>query len=234
MRRSSSCSADLRSASAEERSSTGPPEVENSCTAKATESIELWRPAMATPAWASWSPSAPQALQLGDEPADLAGGDARADGDAADLLDDDRQLAQRVSLRRLHGGVERKLGGPLGEGDDRSQQIVGAGWVRAEAGHVLDIGRGRQVDVRERSRNSQEASRGSTARSVSALGAGTARPALRPPSPGCRRARRAWRRRRPPAVICTRRARRSLRVRLARDQPSRSRASRGRISRVLS
>ena len=65
-------------------------------------------------------------LELGDEPDDLAGGDAGADREAADLVDDGGGVAVRVGAGGLHGGVKGEAVALLGEGDDGGDEVFGA------------------------------------------------------------------------------------------------------------
>ena len=88
--------------------------------------MQLCMPETATAASPSWSSVGCGGLELADEPRDLAGGDAGADGEPADLLDDERHLAEAVGAGRLHGGLEREPVGLLGERDDRGDEVVGA------------------------------------------------------------------------------------------------------------
>ena len=112
-------------------------------------------PETATAASPSWSSVGLRGLELADEPGDLTGGDAGADREAADLLDDEGHLAEAVGAGRLHGGFEREPVRLLGERDDRGDEMFGAIWIRAEAGHTPDIGRLSQAGVRRKSRSGQ-------------------------------------------------------------------------------
>ena len=97
--------------------------------------MQFSMPATATPASLSCSVAGAGGLELADEPGDLAGGDAGADREAADLVDDDGRAAGRVSAGGLHGGVEREAVALLGERDDGRDEVLGAVVVRSEAGH---------------------------------------------------------------------------------------------------
>ena len=68
--------------------SIGAPRSATSWTACATAIRQLSMPATATPASCSSCGSSVARLELGDEPDDLTGGDAGADREAADLVDD--------------------------------------------------------------------------------------------------------------------------------------------------
>ena len=75
-------------------------------------------------------------LELADEPGDLTGGDAGADGEAADLLDDGGRCWPCASARAasMAASSARRLR-LLGERDDRRDEVFGAIGIRAEAGH---------------------------------------------------------------------------------------------------
>ena len=72
--------------------------------------MQLSMPATATPASASCSSVGTGGLELADEPGDLAGGDAGADGEPADLVDDDGRAAVAVGAGRFHGGRRARAG----------------------------------------------------------------------------------------------------------------------------
>ena len=88
--------------------------------------MQFCMPATATPASAQLGLARRGAFELADEPRDLAGGDAGADREPADLVDDERDLAEAVGAGRLHGGLQREPVGLLGERDDRGDEMIRA------------------------------------------------------------------------------------------------------------